>query len=125
MTALGTKSVQGWLKRRVERNVSGPSAAARDASDTHVWGEASDALGNRVALRAQCPCQRQQDAERKARFDKTRPNSSARGYTRKWEGARAAYLKVHRHCRRCGCMAQVVDHIVPHKPFVPRKIIGN
>ena len=52
---LGTKSVQGWLKRRVERNVSGPSAAARDASDTHVWGEASDALGNRVALRLRTP----------------------------------------------------------------------
>lgn len=52
---LGTGPVQRFLKRRVERSVRGPSAAARDASETHVWGEASDSLGNRVALRLRTP----------------------------------------------------------------------
>ncbi len=52
---LGTGVVQRFLKRRVERSVRGPSATARDASQTHVWGEASDALGNRVALRLRTP----------------------------------------------------------------------
>jgi 5-methylcytosine-specific restriction endonuclease McrA len=71
--------------------------------------------GNRVAWGARCPCEARQDAERKARFDKTRPSSSARGYNRDWERARAAFLREHRHCRRCGRIAKVVDHIVPHK----------
>lgn len=52
---LGTRAVQGWLKRRVARSVRGPSVAARDASDTHVWGEVHDALGNQVALRLRTP----------------------------------------------------------------------
>lgn len=71
--------------------------------------------GNRVASGARCPCQAPRDAERKARFDKTRPSSSARGYSREWEEARKAFLAVHRHCRRCGRLAAVVDHIRPHK----------
>ncbi len=52
---LGSAPVQKFLKRRVEHSVQGPSADARDASETHVWGEASDALGNRVALRLRTP----------------------------------------------------------------------
>ncbi|MEO6064461.1 MAG: saccharopine dehydrogenase NADP-binding domain-containing protein [Lysobacterales bacterium] len=52
---LGTASVQAWLKRRVHRSVRGPTPATRDATDTHVWGEASDPLGNRIALRLRTP----------------------------------------------------------------------
>lgn len=52
---LATGAVQGFLKRRVAARVRGPSAAARDASDTHVWGEVSDALGNRINARLRTP----------------------------------------------------------------------
>lgn len=71
--------------------------------------------GNRVAFGARCPCEQRSDAERKARFDKSRPSSSARGYDRRWEAARAAFLKEHRFCRRCGRPATTLDHIRPHK----------
>ena len=52
---LGTRPVQEWLKRRVARDVRGPTEATRDATDTHVWGEASDAHGNLIALRLRTP----------------------------------------------------------------------
>ena len=55
------------------------------------------------------------DRDRKARFDKTRPSSSARGYTSKWEAARAEWLAAHPWCKRCGKRAEVVDHIAAHK----------
>lgn len=71
--------------------------------------------GNRVAIGARCPCEQREDRARKARFDATRPSSSARGYDRAWERARAEFLRAHRYCRRCGKAAGVVDHIVPHK----------
>jgi 5-methylcytosine-specific restriction enzyme A len=54
-------------------------------------------------------------AARKARFDKTRPSSSARGYTSAWEKARKAYLRAHPFCRVCGDPAVCVDHIIPHR----------
>ncbi len=71
--------------------------------------------GYRVAYGVRCPCERKSDAERKARHDLKRPNSSRRGYSRTWERWRAAYLKEHRFCVRCGAPATVVDHIKPHK----------
>lgn len=71
--------------------------------------------GNRVASGVRCPCERQEDAERKARFDKRRPNSSARGYTRAWEDTRRRYLARHPLCQRCGKLATTVDHRRPHK----------
>ncbi|KRS19734.1 HNH endonuclease signature motif containing protein [Roseovarius indicus] len=71
--------------------------------------------GRRVANGARCPCQRKVDAERKARFDKTRPNSSQRGYTGAWEKARKAFLRRKPRCARCGAEATVVDHITPHR----------
>ncbi|WP_073034315.1 HNH endonuclease signature motif containing protein [Roseovarius pacificus] len=71
--------------------------------------------GHRVPPGARCACERKRAAERKARFDKTRPNSSARGYDRGWEKARRVFLKTHPVCRRCGARATVVDHIKPHK----------
>lgn len=71
--------------------------------------------GFRVPNGARCPCQRKVDAERKARFDNTRPNSSRRGYTGAWEKARKAFLRRRPRCARCGAQATVVDHITPHK----------
>ncbi|TKA98548.1 HNH endonuclease [Cereibacter changlensis] len=71
--------------------------------------------GRVVAAGLRCACQAARDTERKARFDKTRPNSSARGYGSAWEKARAAFLRSHPHCRRCGALATVVDHIEPHR----------
>jgi 5-methylcytosine-specific restriction endonuclease McrA len=55
------------------------------------------------------------DADRKARFDKTRPNSSQRGYDGAWEKARKAFLARHPYCGRCGALANVVDHKNPHR----------
>ncbi len=52
---LGTAPVQAFLKRRVQARVRGPSAAARESSDTHVWGEVRDALGNEMKLRLRTP----------------------------------------------------------------------
>lgn len=71
--------------------------------------------GARVPAGARCPCQARRDAERKARFDRTRPSSSARGYTSTWEKAARAFLKAHPFCRRCGAPATVVDHVKAHK----------
>ena len=73
------------------------------------------ACGHRVAASVRCPCERKADAERKARFDRKRPSSSARGYTRAWEKARAEFLAQYPWCRRCGERATDVDHIIPHR----------
>ncbi|QRZ15395.1 HNH endonuclease [Paracoccus methylovorus] len=82
--------------------------------------------GKVVASGATCPCQAKRAAERKARFDKTRPNSSQRGYGRSWEKARKVFLArpENRFCKWPGCdlghkggpaLASHVDHIIPHK----------
>lgn len=71
--------------------------------------------GHLVPSGAQCPCQIRGAAARKARFDKTRPNSSQRGYNRDWEKARARYLRQHPYCVACGSLANVVDHRTPHR----------
>lgn len=71
--------------------------------------------GNRVGFGARCPCEQKTDRERKERHDAKRPSSSARGYSRQWEKARTAFLKVNRFCRRCGKLATVVDHRMPHR----------
>lgn len=49
-----------------------------------------------------------------------RKSARARGYTRRWEKARATWLKAHPlcvYCERQGRVsaATVVDHVVPHK----------
>lgn len=71
--------------------------------------------GHRVAPGILCPCERRAATERKARFDRKRPSSSARGYTGSWEKARAAFLKRNPRCRVCGAEASVVDHVIPHR----------
>lgn len=52
---LGWKPVQELLKRQVERKVRGPSDASRERSATWVWGEATNARGQRVARRLRTP----------------------------------------------------------------------
>ncbi|MBL4928784.1 HNH endonuclease signature motif containing protein [Fuscibacter oryzae] len=70
--------------------------------------------GKAVPPGGRCPCRATADAERKARFDKTRPSARARGYDSDWKSARIDFLKAHPLCR-CGAPATVVDHIKPHK----------
>lgn len=59
-----------------------------------------------------CDTVQRMERERKARFDKKRPNSSQRGYDRAWEAEAKAYLS-HPLNRTCGCGAPavVVAHI--------------
>lgn len=50
----------------------------------------------------------------------TRPSARERGYTTRWDKARAAYLRKHPLCAECQAQgrtvpATVVDHIRPHK----------
>jgi 5-methylcytosine-specific restriction endonuclease McrA len=70
----------------------------------------------------QCACERKAAAERKARFDKKRPNSSQRGYTGRWERESKAFLRHNPYCQNCKThldldtpRAAVVDHIKPHR----------
>lgn len=60
-----------------------------------------------------CQCEERRAAERKARFDKKRPNASARGYDRKWEREAKAFLTLPGNdlCR-CGAPATVVMHVI-------------
>lgn len=71
--------------------------------------------GKLVPAGAQCACQIQRASDRKARFDKTRPNSSQRGYNREWAKARASFLRLHPYCVACGAPASLVDHKTPHR----------
>jgi short subunit dehydrogenase-like uncharacterized protein len=42
---LGLRPVQSFLKRRIDRTVTGPSDEARNKSRTYVWGEATNGRG--------------------------------------------------------------------------------
>lgn len=48
---IGMGLAQRLLKWRIERTVKGPSAAKRDACPTFVWGEATDARGDKRTAR--------------------------------------------------------------------------
>lgn len=71
--------------------------------------------GQVVPAGFRCECQLKQDRARKKRFDEKRPSARERGYTSEWEKERAAYLRAHPTCRRCGDPATTVDHVIPHK----------
>lgn len=75
--------------------------------------------GKVVPSGERCPCRAKADRERKARFDRTRPNASGRGYGRDWREARDLFLArpENRFCKWPGCKAraEVVDHIIPHR----------
>jgi short subunit dehydrogenase-like uncharacterized protein len=47
--------VQDFMKRRVEKNVRGPSDDKREATVTHVWGEVRNAAGREVKKRLVTP----------------------------------------------------------------------
>ncbi|WP_338014178.1 HNH endonuclease [Alkalilacustris brevis] len=68
-----------------------------------------------MASGARCPCEKLRDRDRKARFDRQRPSSSARGYTGAWEKARRAFLRRNPACAMCGAPATTADHKTPHK----------
>lgn len=84
-----------------------------------VRGPRICACGVRVPHGVRCKCEAARDAERKARYDKTRPNSTQRGYGSRWEKDRKAFLSMreNRRCKWPGCSEQAshVDHIIPHK----------
>jgi 5-methylcytosine-specific restriction protein A len=49
-----------------------------------------------------------------------RDSAAVRGYDRRWQAARARYLRVHPLCMECGyngrvVVATIVDHIKPHR----------
>lgn len=73
--------------------------------------------GNIVPSGERCACQIKGDRARKARHDRNRPSSAARGYNHQWRKAREAYLVTHPHCNHPGCNvpASHVDHIIPHR----------
>ncbi|MGB6175194.1 MAG: saccharopine dehydrogenase NADP-binding domain-containing protein [Methylocella sp.] len=48
---LRSRLLQTWLVKRIEKDVRGPDASARDANPSFVWGEAKDAHGRRQAIR--------------------------------------------------------------------------
>lgn len=63
-----------------------------------------------VTVGTTCVCR----AKAKRLAEAARPSARERGYTTKWQGARAEYLAAHSLCS-CGRPATVVDHITPHK----------
>ena len=50
---LKTKPVQNYLKKQIPEG--GPSDEERESGRTYLWGEASNAQGNRVESRLTCP----------------------------------------------------------------------
>jgi 5-methylcytosine-specific restriction endonuclease McrA len=61
-----------------------------------------------------CVCQR----ERKASYDANRPSARQRGYDARWQREAHAYLALAGNNRcACGCgrLADMVDHIIPHR----------
>ena len=47
----GTSVVRSFIKRRIEKRVEGPSAAKRDAQPSYVWGEVTNARGDKRTAR--------------------------------------------------------------------------
>jgi 5-methylcytosine-specific restriction protein A len=53
--------------------------------------------------------------QHKKNYDKQRGSAAQRGYGSNWRQARKYYLMNHPVCVRCERVANVVDHIVPHR----------
>lgn len=51
----------------------------------------------------------QNERERKAKFDKTRPRSNLRGYDADWQRMRAKYLYAFPQCSTPGCYAKATE----------------
>lgn len=77
--------------------------------------------GRLAVERGRCADHRRTEAARA--YDKQRGGAANRGYGRKWEAARLAFLRAHPLCECVDCKggelrvmaASVVDHIVPHR----------
>ena len=70
--------------------------------------------GIKVAAGLMCACQ----VERRAEADKRRPTATQRGYDSKWQKASKTFLaKPENRLCACGCgrVADMVDHIRPHR----------
>jgi short subunit dehydrogenase-like uncharacterized protein len=52
---LRTRAVQDFLKRRVEKNIKGPSEGRRTGTESIVWGEVRDAQGTTRSRRLRTP----------------------------------------------------------------------
>ena len=52
---LGLGPVQAWMKRRIEKNVKGPSDEKRASTRSQLWGEAVSADGRRVCATMTAP----------------------------------------------------------------------
>jgi 5-methylcytosine-specific restriction endonuclease McrA len=70
--------------------------------------------GTKVAHGLMCACL----IKRRAEIDRRRPNATQRGYNSKWARESKTFLALpgNQSCA-CGCgrIANVVDHIVPHR----------
>ncbi|WP_035430878.1 HNH endonuclease [Bacillus sp. UNC322MFChir4.1] len=51
----------------------------------------------------------------KQQYEKDRGSAAQRGYGARWRKARAYFLSHNPICVRCGDIATIVDHIIPHK----------
>jgi len=52
---LGSRTVQKWLERRIRAGPPGPTDAERRQRRAHFWGEVTDEVGRRAAVRLQTP----------------------------------------------------------------------
>ena len=52
---IGLQPVQAFIKAQIARRVTGPSDEERARDEMYLYGEASDAAGNKVALRLRTP----------------------------------------------------------------------
>ena len=59
------------------------------------------------------PRQHHADLRPRRRAFDARPNSYRRGYDRRWQRYRAAFLARHLLCEHCGAVANEVDHVEP------------
>src|SRR5205814_2022988 len=53
--ALGSRLVQGYLKKRIRAGPAGPTDEERATRKSYLWGEAADAAGNKIESRLQGP----------------------------------------------------------------------
>jgi len=76
--------------------------------------------GKAIARPGFCERHAQQHQQEQAARDQRRGSAHQRGYTSKWQRARAGFLALHPLCDECArhgrvSAATVVDHIKPHK----------
>ena len=79
----------------------------------HICG-----CGHVIAHGVRCICDERRTRERNARYEANRPSARERGYDSKWQRESKAFLAKpeNRYCA-CGCgrLADMVDHIIPHR----------